>query len=180
MKQDSHLNARMEFLTDSAAYFDDKKKIYIEIKDDISSELNIPLSMIRICGSAYWGQSFETALPFRPSESDLDVALINSALFVRCLSEVRQTTRNFSNLTAFSGGAREPIIFQDYAYKKGIIRIDIMPKTKSKRSLDTISEAMSRKYDKHFSKVSFMIYDSEHSFTVKQITPTTKFRGVAE
>jgi len=99
MTYDPHNIARLEFLTDTAVYFSDKKNTYLELKDDISSELGLPLSEIRICGSAYWGQSFVNGLPFRPAESDLDVALVNGSLFVKCLSEVRQLTWNFSNLT---------------------------------------------------------------------------------
>ncbi|WYK04079.1 hypothetical protein DWF04_013535 [Cereibacter sphaeroides f. sp. denitrificans] len=180
MTDDPHHKARLEFLTDTAAYFSDKKSIYLELKDEISSELGLPLSEIRICGSAYWGQSFAHDRPFRPAESDLDVALVNGTLFIKCLSEVRQLTWNFSNLTSFRGGAGLPVMFQDYAYKKGIIRVDLMPKTRTKRSLDATSESISRRYGKHFSKITFMVYDSEHSFTVKQIAPTAKFRGAGQ
>lgn len=177
MAENLHYNSRVEFLTDTASYFYDKKDIYLEIKDVLADELNTPISMVRICGSAYWGHSFVNDTPFRPAESDLDVALINPQLFVACLSEVRQLTRNFSNLTFFRGAQTIPITFQDYAYKKGIIRVDLMPLTKIKRNLDSVSDAVSRKYINHFSKISFMIYDSEHSFTVKQMWATKKFRG---
>ncbi|UWQ42382.1 hypothetical protein K3718_04645 [Leisingera aquaemixtae] len=176
MSDNNHNTARQEFLTDSAAYFADKKDLYLQVKDDIALELGIPLSMIRICGSAYWGKSFTAGRGFLPGESDLDVALINEALYVQCLSEVRQTTRNFSNLTAFRSGQNTPLLFQDYAYKKGIIRTDVMPSTRTKKRLDAASNVISRKYAEHFSKVSFSIYDSESSFTVKQISPVRKFR----
>lgn len=168
---------RIEFLTDGAEYFLDKKNIYLDIKDEISSELGVPLSMIKICGSAYWGRSFIKDEPFEPSISDLDVALIDAGLFVKCLSEVREETRNYSNLTRFLGNPTNPIMFQDYAVKKGIIRIDIMPVTRSKKILEHTSDAISKKYVNHFSKISFMIYDSEKSFTVKQIGAFSKFRN---
>ena len=93
MAGETHLNARLEFLTDSASYFSDKKEIYLEIKDQIALHLDVPTSLIRICGSAYWGRSYVSQELFRPSESDLDIAIIHSNLFVRCLSEVRSLTR---------------------------------------------------------------------------------------
>lgn len=177
MSEDTHSTARREFLTDNAAYFKDKKDLYLLVKDDIASELEIPLSLIRICGSAYWGRSFTKDADFAPGISDLDVALINGDLYVKCLSEVRQVTRNFSNLTAFRGGQNAPLLFQDYAFKKGIIRTDVMPNTRTKKRLDTASDKVSRKHDDHFSKVSFSVYDSESSFTVKQISSTRKFKA---
>jgi hypothetical protein len=81
---------------------------------------------------------------------------------------------------SFYGEASDPIVFQDYAYKKGIIRTDLMPRTRSKKSMDAASERISRKYSDHFSKITFMVYDSEHSFTVKQIAATSKFRGLVQ
>ena len=176
MSKIDHTTARKEFLTDNAVYFADKKDLYLAVKDDISTDLNIPLSLIRICGSAYWGKSFVEERDFVPGDSDLDVALIDQMLYVQCLSEVRQMTRNFSNLTAFSGGANVPLLFQDYAYKKGIIRTDVMPRTRTKQRLISVSDKISRKYASDFSSISFAIYDSENSFTVKQILSTRKFR----
>jgi hypothetical protein len=171
--------SKQEFLTDRAKYFIDKKPIYLDLKNLIFEASSTPFSMIKICGSAYWGKSFNTELEFRPGESDLDVALIDSSLFVRALSEVRSLTWNFSNLTYFpSATPSAPTLFQDYAYKKGIIRLDIMPRTKTKQSLDAIAQKASRQFKDHFSKVTLAIYDSEESFTVKQIPSTKKFKGV--
>lgn len=178
MSNRQHIVSRQEFLTDDAVYFADKKDIYLNIKEDISINLSIPLSMVRICGSAYWGKSYSTEIDFRPGESDLDVAVISEALYVRCISEVRQITWNFSNLTSFSSGPRGPLTFQEYAYKKGIVRTDLMPRTHTKKRLDIASDQISRKYSSHFSKITFLVYDSETSFTVKQILPIAKFRNV--
>lgn len=177
MSEIPHLRTREQFLTDDAAYFRDKKSTYLQIKDDIAAELGIPLSIIRLCGSAYWGYSFTEERPFDPSISDLDIAIIDPTIFIKCLSEVRQMTWNFSNLTSFRGGLNNPIIFQDYAYKKGIIRLDLMPYTKFKKFIEAASGRIYSKHAKHFVKLSFMIYDSENSFTVKQIISMSKFKG---
>ena len=135
--------------------------------------------MVRICGSAYWGKSFSLGRDFLPGESDLDVALIDQDLFVRSLMEVRQVTRNYTNLTSFRRGAESPNLFRDYAFNKGIIRTDIMPKTELKKHIDHAAASISKIYSDHFAKVSFLIYDCETSFIVKQIEPIKKFRGKA-
>jgi hypothetical protein len=173
--------AKQEFLTDKAKYFSDKKDVYLALKKLIFEDSSIPFSMIRVCGSAYWGRSFVTNSEFKPGESDLDVALIDPMLFVRSLSEVRLLTRNFTNLTHFtSAQPNTPSLFQEYAYKKGIIRLDIMPRTKTKLALDAISLRASRQFQDHFSRVTFAIYDNEDSFTVKQIKPAEKFKEEAK
>jgi hypothetical protein len=172
--------AREEFLIDSAQYFFDKKTLYLNLKEYIAGELALPLSMVRVCGSAYWGRSFLTDQPFQAGESDLDVAVIDGSLYVRALSETRQTTWNFSNLTAFPTEPKNAhLVFQDYAYKKGIIRTDLMPRTKLRQQIYTIANTASARYKEHFGRVSVAIYDSESSFSVKQIQPTRKFRVAA-
>lgn len=113
------LRAREEFLTDGAEYFADKRDVYLNLKEFIASNLLIPLSMIRVCGSAYWGRSFVGDRPFIQGESDLDVAVVDSMLFVGALSETRDVTKNFTYLTPFTSRVpNAPLLFQDYAYKK--------------------------------------------------------------
>lgn len=171
-----YIKSRKEFLLDGASYFSEKSDLYLDIKDRIAGHTKLPLSMIRVCGSAYWGKSFTTEKDFSPGVSDLDVALVSDQLFVRALSEVRIKTFNFTNLTLFpTTGA--PEIFQDYAYKKGIIRIDQMPKTDTKTWIDSIFQNVSKSYLQHFNNINAVIYDSEMSFTNKQTGALLKFGG---
>jgi hypothetical protein len=115
--------SKQEFLTDNAKYFQDKKDFYLDLKDSIASELNVPLSMLRICGSAYWGKSFSKNVAFQAGVSDLDLALIDPITFVRAISEVRKLTWNFSNLTYFPGSPTDdaPAIFQQYHTTKALL-----------------------------------------------------------
>lgn len=163
-------------MLDKAIYFSDKSDLYLEIKDKIAIHTRLPLSMIRVCGSAYWGKSFLTGEDFVAGTSDLDIALISDQMFVRALSEVRAKTLNFTVLTAFPG-IQAPIIFQDYAYKKGIIRIDQMPQTEIKFWLNTVFQNISKSYLAHFDNINSLIYDSELSFTNKQVGSLSKFGG---
>jgi hypothetical protein len=173
---DIHNQARAEFLTDEAFYFRDKKEMYLEIKDRIGQALEVPRSMVRICGSAYWGKRYESGADFAPGESDLDVALISERLFVQLISEVRAKTRNFTNLTFFAG-QEAPAIFQEYALKKGIVRLDVTPRTDTMLKITTMSANLSKKYLNHFSNINLSVYDTEISFSNKQTGALEKFGG---
>lgn len=172
-----HNQARVEFLTDEAFYFKDKKEMYLDIKDHIGKALEVPRSMVRICGSAYWGKRYASGDAFAPGESDLDVALISERLFVQIISEVRAKTHNFTNLTFFSG-QEAPGIFQDYALKKGIVRLDVTPRTDTMLKVTTMSANLSKKYLNHFSSINLSVYDTEMSFSNKQVGALEKFTRV--
>tara|TARA_R110000751_G_scaffold66524_1_gene135839 strand:- start:1157 stop:1693 length:537 start_codon:yes stop_codon:yes gene_type:complete len=169
------IGSQEEFLTDHASYFLDKKSLYLEIKKSISEETNFSLSMIRICGSAYWGKSFKEGRPFTPGVSDLDVAIIDANAYVKLMSETRTVTKGFTDLTEFPAYGNSVDRFKEYAIKKGIILTSIMPRTKTKRILEKASDTISRKYIEHFSKISFLIYDTDISFTDKQAPAFKKF-----
>lgn len=172
--------AKHEFLLDNAEYFKDKKSLYLEIKVKISNLLPVEATDIRICGSAYWGRSFVKDEPFNPGVSDLDVALISPAMFCKCMTEVREITKNFSDQTSFPATSRAISAyeeFQSYSFKKGIIRADLLPKVRTRNALQDASEKVSREYLDHFEKISFIIYDSSQSFAVKQAGAARKFRN---
>lgn len=172
--------AKYEFLLDGAQYFEDKLELYLEIKQSICSTLLVDISEIRVCGSAYWGRKFFDSAPFEPGISDLDVAIISPQLFCRCMAEVRDVTRNFRDQTPFPKTERSISSydkFHDYAFKKGIIRIDNLPNIKTRHEMLKASETISRDFLDHFEKITFLIYDSASSFAVKQAGAAGKFRG---
>lgn len=172
--------AKNEFLLDGAAYFSDKKELYLTVKQKISTLLPVDISEVRICGSAYWGYRFKDESPFSPGVSDLDVALISPQLFCRCMAEIRQLTKNFNDQTAFPQPTRRISVyveFRDYAFGKGIIRTDHLPNVKTRADLERASEVISREFLSHFEKISFSIYDSALSFAVKQAGAAGKFRS---
>lgn len=172
--------AKYEFLLDEAAYFQDKKDLYLRIKLEIAKYIPADVSEIRICGSAYWGRSFAKDRPFTPGESDLDAAIISPSLYCRCMAEVRDLTKDFADQTHFPATRRSISTydqFLSYSFKKGMIRGDLLPPVKTKMDLQHASEEVSRKYLEHFEKISFVVYDSMQSFAVKQARATEKFRG---
>lgn len=171
--------AKHEFLLDGAAYFSDKLDLYLTIKQSISTALSIDIPDIRICGSAYWGRRFRDGSSFKPGVSDLDAAVISPLIFCRAMAEARDITKNFSDQTSFPKASKRVSSFeefQDYAFRKGIIRIDHLPNTATRRLMMKASEQVSRDFLDHFEKVTFSIYDSASSFAVKQAAAAKKFR----
>ncbi|WP_157969011.1 hypothetical protein [Tropicimonas sp. IMCC34011] len=171
--------AKHEFLLDGAAYFSDKLDLYMTIKHSISTELAVDVTEIRICGSAYWGRRFRDGSPFEPGVSDLDVAVISPLIYCRAMAETRDLTKNFSDQTSFPKASKRLSSFeefQDYAFRKGIIRIDQLPNTLTRRLMMAASERISRDFLDHFEKITFSIYDSTSSFAVKQAGAAKKFR----
>jgi hypothetical protein len=171
--------SKHEFLLDRAAYFADKPELYLRLKSSIAEITSADLAEVRICGSAYWGRRFRDCSPFEPGVSDLDVALISPALFCRCMAEAREVSKNFTDQTVFPKSSK--IIpsfeeFQAYAFRKGIIRVDLLPRTKTQRVLIKASDDISRDFLEHFEKITFSIYDSALSFAVKQASAAEKFR----
>lgn len=172
--------SKNEFLLDDASYFEDKKDLYWCIKRDISRTLSVDVSDIRICGSAYWGLRFVDETPFQPGSSDLDVAIINPSMFCRCMTEVRELTKNFNDQSVFPQCGNEVNsfdLFRGYAFGKGIIMIHHLPDIQIRRDLSDASQSISKRYLDHFEKITFSIYDSAISFAVKQAQATKKFRG---
>lgn len=167
---------KQEFFTDSAKYFSDKRGLSIEIRSAIAAETSLPLSMIKFCGSAYWGKSFVEGRDFKPGVSDLDVALVSEMLFTKAMSQVRAATKNFTDRTTFKSEANFQK-FRDYSFKKGMFLLSISPNIQVKIQLGKLEQKISLKYKDHFEKISFIIYDTEESFAVKQIGAVLKFRG---
>ncbi|WP_143515644.1 hypothetical protein [Pseudooceanicola marinus] len=171
--------AREEFLLDSAHYFADKSDLYLSLKERIAADVYADISDVRICGSAYWGRRFRDESPFLPGVSDLDVAIISPQIFCRCMSEVRDLSKNFSDQSVFpkvTGKVSTFELFRDYAFGKGLIRTEHLPNVRTRRGFIESSDRISRDFASHFEKISFALYDSALSFANKQAGATRKFR----
>lgn len=171
--------SRHEFLLDRAAYFADKPRLYLEIKQRLAHELSQSVSSIRVCGSAYWGRKYADGSDFEPGRSDLDVAIVSARLFAQCMSEVRAITSGFTDLTPFPmiAGENGYARFQQYALQKGMLSLSFLPRIKTGSRLKSVSEVVSRDYLDHFSNISICVYDSDDAFAVKQAGAYVKLKG---
>ena len=168
--------ARHEFLLDGAAYFRDKPDTYLEIKNKMALGLGLPVSAIRICGSAYWGKRFLDKTLFEPGVSDLDVAIVSPLLFSQCMTEIRATCSGFSDLRPFpiKGTENTYETFRQYALKKGMLRADFLPDVPTMGKIKRIAHHVSGAYLEHFSKITTCIYDSDDAFALKQTLASEK------
>lgn len=147
-----------------------------EILREVSSFFNTPFSSVYVAGSAQLGYSYVKGREFISGESDLDVAVINPALFRTYFELVHQDTRNFTNLTRFPrgpGGIDNSERFRAYLLK-GVIRPDLLPYCKARTKWFEFFGDLSTKYASAFKKISAGIYFSEYFFKAKQLSVITK------
>jgi hypothetical protein len=71
------------------------------ICEEIRTRFKIPFSAVRVAGSAQLGYSCHQNRDFVPQSSDLDIAIVNSALFQSYSELVYVITKRYTDLTGF-------------------------------------------------------------------------------
>jgi len=104
-----------------------------EIKYRISQQFSLPLSSIKVVGSAHIGSSSFKKTVFIKSKSDLDIAIVDAGQFNYYLNLVLLKTGNYSNQLNFYNKDEKTVknfryrlsrgIF-DFSYLKNIDEID--------------------------------------------------------
>ena len=151
---------------------DYRDSIY-EIYEEISRQLAVPVRSVMVTGSAFTGLSYREGQPFRPGESDLDVAVVDRDLFRELLLCASRATRYFRDQTSFrpASGYRTGTDtfknFRSYAFNRGIIRPDLMPMCAAKDQIDDLCQRLTNQYASLFSHVSIAIYGDEEYFVAK-------------
>lgn len=161
--------ARRLYLTESPAALSKNQDREFAIKTEISQFFSIPYSAVGFCGSAQIGFSVHKNRMFEPGISDLDAACIDPFLFQRAWMDVVETTRAFSDLTAFGHrGQRRVEVLRNQIVSRGMIRVDAMPLSNLSREWSTFQGELSRKHTALFEKISVAIYINEYAFCWKQ------------
>jgi len=160
---------RRIYIEDRAIALRSKRDLEYDIKRTISTFLNVSYSSISFAGSAQLGLSVHKDKPFVLAESDLDVACISSAVFQEAWTDIVDSSRAFTDQTAFSGlSVREVSLFKDQILRRGMINVKFMPRSKFSKKLIEFQDALTRKYSDYFQSVSIAIYINEYSFCWKQ------------
>lgn len=140
-----------------------------EISNAISQYFNVPITSIQVVGSAKTGQSFHKPSRFTPKKSDLDVAIIDTDLFVRYSESVYKLTDGFTDKTTFSkhDGTSN---FNEYVryISKGIFRPDLMPTCTKRANWNKFFGLLSSKHKDLFKSINAGIYLSQTYFEHKQ------------
>lgn len=161
--------ARMIYLSFPTSVFIGNEERKFEIFNEISSFFNIPFMNIQVVGSAKTGFSFFKKTDFNSTNSDLDIAIIDSNLFISYTDIVFKLTNGYSNRANF------PLFDGKSTYNqyincvsKGYFRPDLMPHGKTKINWLKFFGKLSSKNKDLFKSINAGIYLSQTFFEYKQ------------
>ncbi|MBR8609464.1 hypothetical protein QDR68_16075 [Acinetobacter baumannii] len=137
-----------------------------KIMEEVAAYFSIPLNCILVCGSAQLGFSLAKNTIFLPGGSDLDLAIIDSGLYVKYFDDILKITNNYNRTNLFV--TNEVKLNYLNFVSKGIINPKYMPNSELKRELKNFFTSVSAKYRDYYASVSVCFYLSEYSFQRKQ------------
>jgi hypothetical protein len=166
------------YLGEPAAALVQHRDVEFQLKRETAEFFCIPFRRVAFAGSAQLGFSVVKDRPFVEKESDLDVACISSELFQKAWVDVIEATQAFSNNSVFGGLRTEDIeLFKSSILRRGMIRIEIMPKTTLAETWRAFESVLTMKNRHIFKKVSVAIYINEYAFCWKQDSVLSKLIG---
>ena len=161
--------SRRLFVEDRAKALEMQREVEYEIKEKISDFYDVRYSDIAFAGSAQLGFSPHKNRIFVPATSDLDVACISASLYQKGWADVITSTRAFTDDTKFSGlSAHEISRFKDGLLRRGMMRVEIMPRSRISLEWKAFEERLSRAHASIFGSIKVAIYLSEYAFCWKQ------------
>ncbi|MDR6803136.1 hypothetical protein J2Y45_000406 [Dyadobacter sp. BE34] len=164
--------ARKIFITHPTSAFIENEEKQFDILDEVSQFFKIPITHVHVVGSSKIGQSLHKKTKFTLGKSDLDIALVDSNLFIYYSEMIYTITRGFNDLSNFSLNKNGVSNFEEYSQYllKGIFRPDLMPSCKGRADWLSFFGKLSRKHSALFGGINASIYLSQHYFEVKQIS----------
>ena len=167
---------RKIYLTYPTAALVSNEERQFQILNEISEHFNIPIMNIQVVGSAKTGYSFHKKTTFNSLTSDLDIAIIDSSLFLIYTECVFKITNGFTDRSEF------PIYdgtstYQQYinCIAKGIFRPDLMPSGKKRLNWLKFFGQLSSKNKDLFKSINAGIYLSQTFFEFKQTSNITEY-----
>jgi hypothetical protein len=152
-----------------------------EIKDAIAAHFKCDYQAVVFCGSAHLGFSPVKDTDFCPGSSDLDVAIIDMALFQNNWIELVDMTLAFTDMTPFGampeGGVRAARV-QEMLARRGLLHLKDMPRRRPFSDDLNFLRQLSRKFSRLFSSINVSFYMNEYAFCVKQDTAMQNTIGV--
>lgn len=147
-------------------------KVFIGIEDSeydilnkISEYFRIPLYNVHVAGSAKTGYSYYKSKEFIAGESDLDIAIIDSNLFIKYVDIVSTVTKGFKDKRRFNYN-KYPSYCNYIA--SGIFRPDLMPRCKEKSEWFSFFNKLSGSYYELFKDINAGIYATQSIFEERQ------------
>lgn len=167
--------ARKLFLSYPTSAFIDDHEVEFEIRDRVRRLYQIPISSVQVIGSAKTGFSLIKKTDFKKGISDLDLAIIDPAIFTKIWEEAHDISRGFeatrftdlpqSNGQIVHGSGQKR--FLQYL-QRGIIAPDFLPQGELRRKIISDFSRITKSHENSFSKISAFFYASEYFFQAKQ------------
>lgn len=164
----SNLIARKIFLSYPTAIFVNHEDLEFEILNKVKVYFDIPFSFIKIVGSSKTEKSLHKENTFTPKISDLDIAIIDSSLFLKYVEISYKATNGYSDLTKFRRTEGKAAYNSFFKYiTKGIFRPDLMPKCPEATNWRQFFSRLSTEHNNIFKSINAGIYASEYIFEAK-------------
>ena len=160
---------KVYFLSPSVA-FSDNYDLQLALYDEICEFLKLPISAIRLVGSAHTGFSLVRGTPFDPEKSDLDIAIVDAGMYLQLFEEAFEQTRGWEDTSKFAGnfdalGRKNQ--FLRYL-RKGVIRPDLMPSSPLKAEWTNFFGKLGDKYATFCRGITAGVYARESFMAAKQ------------
>ena len=168
---DLHKTARWSFLGEHPAIIDQYGKDVFKVSDRIMEHFKVPFTAVKFCGSSQTGFSFIKKTDFDPQKSDLDVAIIDTSIFLKIKEEIYTITKGYSDLSCFPitlYSCRHPYNAFVHNLKMGFINPYCLPNCDLKNDIDTFSNTLTTNFRKTFKSITFVFYETEYFFICKQ------------
>lgn len=166
---DHGLIARKIFLTYPTKAFVGEEELQYAVLNEVSERWSVPISSIHVAGSAQIGVSLHKGTPFTAGKSDLDLAIIDSSLFIKYMEAVMTMTRGYSDMSRFPyvHGVSAASQYLQYL-QKGMLMPGRIPPSPLRAEWDNFFGLLSSRNSTSFKSISGMIYLSERFFESKQ------------
>lgn len=168
---------QLYFLAPSYA-FDGNYELQLQLYERICEFMKLPLSAIRLVGSGHTGFSLVKNTWFNKESSDLDIAIVDSNLYLELFELAFDLTDGWSDVSKFPGkGGQQRSNQQNFLkyLRKGIVRPDLMPTSPRKAEWENFFGRLADDYPQFCNGISAGVYARELFLAAKQESAIKKF-----
>lgn len=161
---------QLYFLSPSFA-FNGNLDLQLSLYEKICNFLRLPLSAIRVVGSGHTGFSLVKNTAFDKTKSDLDIAIVDSQLYLNMFEFAFEITDGWKDISKFSGSvAKQKTTSTEFLkyLQKGVIRPDLMPSSPRKAEWDNFFGKLGDEYSDFCNGISAGVYAKELFMAAKQ------------
>ena len=169
LKHEPYAIANKFYNLETSHVFKDELDLEYEIKYQISQHFSLPLSSIKVVGSAHIGISPFKNTVFTKVISDLDIAIVDAGQFNYYLNLVLLKTENYSNQLNFHNEEEKTVRNFRYRLSRGIFDFTYLKNIEEIDKFDDFFISLSTKYKDWFKDINARIYLSETCMILKQV-----------